>query len=151
MRARAALRAMASLALPLAVCAALPGEMNSCTTDLSDEIDPRLYCRNRCDVLCERLVTCRLYHPVARPDEDTTDLDLCRAVCEQQYQCVSPLLCVSLDAYVSVKEATECLDSWARVSCDRFVDVPRCASDFGACPRPQSCRSEELCDPPGWE
>ena len=51
-----------------ALCGALPGEINSCDTDLTDEVDHVVYCQDRCTKLCERVITCGLFHRDDAPE-----------------------------------------------------------------------------------
>lgn len=139
-----------------ALCGALPGEINGCDTDLSDEIAHDAYCRDRCAAICERVVTCGLYLPPDELPEGTTAESLCRGDCERHYFCDHPQLCQADTydpyPYVSIKEAETCLQDWNDVSCDELISgAPACGDDFSQCPRIETCTGEVLCDPPEWE
>lgn len=139
-----------------ALCGALPGEVNGCDTDLSDEVAHDDYCRDRCEALCERVVTCGLYLPPEEPPEDATIESLCQQDCERHYFCANPQLCnaelYDPYPYVSIEEAEACLGDWNDLSCDLLVrGAPECGNDFGQCPQIETCTGEVLCDPPEWE
>ena len=146
-------RALALCLLLLASSGSLPGEINGCDTDLSDEVDHVEYCGERCAVLCERLVTCGLFLYSGDPPEGTSLEELCTADCVVEYSCQNPFLCPNEDRYISEDEADTCLDSWSSLSCRHFEDARTagCGEIFDSCPRPDSCRGENLCDPPEWE
>lgn len=134
-----------------ALCGALPGEMHACDTDLTDEVDHGIYCQDRCTAVCERVITCGLYHREDAPEGVTIE-ELCQSECEDYFYCTSPQFCDNDDRYISELEAEACLSDWRRLSCDGLVrGAPNCGADFGQCPRIETCARETLCDPPEWE
>ncbi len=134
-----------------ALCGALPGEIHSCDTDLSDEVDHVEYCHDRCTTFCERVITCGLYHREDAPEGVTIE-ELCQGECEEFFFCSNPQLCENEDRYISEVEAEVCLDDWRALSCDGLIrGAPDCGNDFGQCPRIDTCAGEVLCDPPDWE
>jgi hypothetical protein len=137
--------------LALIAGGALPGEMRGCGTDLSDEVDHVEYCRDRCEVLCERVVTCGLYIPAEDPPEGSSIQDVCQTDCEGQYNCGNPQICQNSDRYISEVEADTCLVDWAALSCRDFERATNCGRGFAYCPRPETCSGEVLCDPADWE
>ena len=141
----------AGLVAAAVLCGALPGEMRACDTDLSDEVDHVQYCRDRCEVLCERVVTCGLYVSTGEPTDGGTIEDLCRAECEEEYSCRNPFICPNDDRYLSEREASTCLGEWSGLDCSVFERAEGCGSAFESCPRPEACTAEVLCDPPEWE
>lgn len=147
---RAAIAAASGLAL-LVLSGALPGDINGCDTDLSDEVDHVEYCESRCAILCERLVTCGRFLYAGDPPEGVTLIDLCVDDCAVEYSCANPFLCPNEGRYISEDEAETCLDAWSDLSCRHFEEARGCGETFEACPRPDACRGEELCDPPEWE
>ena len=130
---------------------ALPGEMRGCDTDLTDEVDHVEYCRDRCEVLCERVVTCGLYVGTGELPDGGTIADLCQQDCEAEYGCRNPFLCPNEDRYISEREVETCLEDWSDLRCSDFERASGCGQGFEFCPRPRSCTAEELCDPPEWE
>ncbi len=133
-------------------CGALPGEMRGCDTDLSDEVSHIEYCRDRCAVLCERVITCGLYVSEQDPLGDVAAMsDMCREQCETDYGCVNPQICMNPKRYISEREAADCLEAWSSMHCIVIQSVPSCGSKYADCPRPQACTKEVLCDPPEWE
>ncbi len=144
-------KSLVVVVLALMAGGALPGEMRGCGTDLSDEVDHVAYCQERCEVLCERVVTCGLYIPPEEPPEGSTIEDVCLEQCEHEYNCGNPQLCSNEGAYLSEEEGNLCLDDWRVMSCADFERASDCGVGFAYCPRPGSCTEEELCDPPDWE
>jgi len=130
---------------------ALPGEMRGCSTDISDEVDHVGYCRDRCEVLCERVVECGLYIGSGELPDGGTILDLCQTDCEAEYGCRNPFMCPNEDRYISELEAETCLEEWGGLSCAVFERAAGCGTGFEFCPRPDVCTQEELCDGPEWE
>jgi hypothetical protein len=157
MTAGAVLRGCGALTLVAALGGALPGEVNGCDTDLTDEVDHVVYCQDRCAALCERVVTCGLYVPPDDAPDGATPESLCEAECGRHYSCSRPQLCDAAEwapdvPYVSEAEAEACLTDWADLSCDLLVSgAPNCGNNFGQCPVIETCKGEVLCDPPEWE
>jgi hypothetical protein len=142
----------------LAICGALPGEVNGCDTDLSNEVNHIEYCQNRCAVICERVVECGRYQTDIEPAEGETPEEVCQAECEEHYLCSNVQLCPSVgdmifeDPYISENEAETCLADWRGLSCTILEEgTPLCGRDFGQCPIIETCTGEVLCDPPEWE
>jgi hypothetical protein len=134
-----------------ALCGALPGEIHSCDTDLTDEVDHVAYCQDRCTTLCERVIACGLFFRDDAPEGVTID-ELCQGECEEYFFCANPQFCDNPDRYISEAEAETCLGDWAALGCDDLVqNASECGTDFGRCPLIGSCAREELCDPPEWE
>jgi hypothetical protein len=139
-----------------AICGALPGEMNGCDTDLTDEIDHVVYCQDRCEALCDLVVLCGQYRPPEGTPDDADISEVCQSECERHYFCVNPQLCGAGDydpyPYISEQEAGECLSAWRAISCDDLNNgAPNCGVDFGQCPTIDACDGDKLCDPPEWE
>ncbi len=149
--------ALMALGGTVALSGALPGELNGCDTDLSDEVDHVQYCRDRCEALCERVVTCGLYIPPDDAPDGATAEGLCEEECGRHYFCANPQLCNPEEwepeiPYVSEVEAGECLADWRELTCDVLVSgAPNCGNNFGQCPVIETCTGGVLCDPPEWE
>lgn len=105
----------------------MPGEMRGCETDISNEIDPREYCRLRCSRECEMKLNCGIIETY----ED------CYIECERKRNCDYPIICSEDDSFISENEAKKCIDDWKKLSC----------SDIERGGYPKSCSKDELCDP----
>jgi len=145
----------------LVLLGALPGDMNGCGTDLSDEVNYVEYCQDRCEAICELAVEANTYlYTGDEPPEGVETIDLCREDCETNLSCFLGQLCTSYEnAYISTEEAEACLDEWRGLDPDHFAaNAPNCgrdtdgngAADFQQCPEINTCDPDELCDPPEW-
>lgn len=144
------IRCLGLLVVSVAVCGALPGEINGCGTDLSDEISHVEFCENWCETICERVITCGSY--VGRdPVGDETIQDICLDECSIFHACEMPFLCGDSDSYISTEEANQCISDWSELTCDTVFRGNSCESNFQDCLIIETCTGEVLCDPPEWE
>ena len=152
----------------LVLLGALPGDMNGCATDLSDEVNYVEYCQERCTAICDVAIEANTYLYIGDVPEGVEIEDLCQEDCEHNLSCFLGQLCTAYDdpddpdddPYVSTEEADACLDQWRSLDPDHFAaNAPNCGrdtdgdgrADFIECPIINTCDPEVLCDPPEWQ